>query len=72
MEGGLLSNSASSFRARDATAIGDRWEEIAAAFAAAAQAEHPADLLETATTPMHDIADREEDFWERLGAMSRA
>ena len=52
------------------TTIGDRWEQIAAAFAAAARAEDPTDLLKTATTPMHDIADREEDFWERLGAIA--
>ncbi len=53
-------------------AIGDRWEEVAAAFAEAAQAENPADLLETATKPMHDIADREQDFWERLDTMITA
>ena len=47
-------------------AIGDRREEVAAALSAAAQAESPADLLETATKPMRDIADREQDFWERL------
>ena len=47
-------------------AIGDQWEEAAAAFAAAAQAENPAGLLQTATKPMRDIADREQDFWERL------
>jgi hypothetical protein len=50
------------------TAIGDRWEEVAGAFAKAAQAENPTDLLETATGPMHEIADREQDFWERLDA----
>ena len=54
---------------KELTAIGDRWEEVAAAFAAAAQAENPADLLKTATTPMRDIADREQDFWERLGTV---
>jgi hypothetical protein len=48
------------------TVIGDRWEEVAVAFATAAQAENPADLLEAATKPMHDIADLEQDFWERL------
>ena len=48
------------------TTIGDRWEKVAAAFADAAQSENPADLLESATGPMHDIADREQDFWERL------
>lgn len=52
------------------TVIGDRWEEVAAAFATAAQAENPADLLETATRPMHDIADLEQDFWARLGALA--
>jgi hypothetical protein len=53
-------------------AIGDRWEQVAAAFAAAAQAENPADLLEAATRPMGDIADLEQDFWERLGALTAA
>lgn len=53
-------------------AIGDRWEEVAAALAKAAQADSPADLLETATEPMRDIADREQDFWERLDAMIAA
>ena len=51
------------------TAIGDRWERVAAAFAQAAQAESPTDLLETATKPMHGIADLEQDFWERLAAI---
>jgi hypothetical protein len=51
------------------TAIGDRWEEVATAFDTAAQADNPADLLEAATKPMHDIADREQDFWERLAAV---
>lgn len=37
-----------------------------------AKAENPADLLETATEPMHGIADREQDFWERLDAMIAA
>ncbi len=54
------------------TAIGDLWEQVAARFAAAAQAGNPADLLETATKPMHDIADREQQFWERLAALSSA
>jgi hypothetical protein len=54
------------------TAIGDQWEDVAAAFAQAAEARAPAELLETATLPMHDIADREEDFWERLGALIAA
>lgn len=53
-------------------AIGDRWEEVAAVFAKAAQADSPADLLETATEPMRDIADREQHFWERLDAMIAA
>ena len=56
----------------DLTAIGDRWEEVAAAFAAAAEASHPADLLESATKPMHEIADREQDLWERLDATIKA
>ncbi len=53
-------------------AIADRWEETAAAFAQAAQADNPAGLLEVATRPMHDIADLEQDFWERLGTMIAA
>jgi hypothetical protein len=52
------------------TAIGDRWEEVAAAFAEAARAGNPADLLETATKPMHDIAGLEQDFWERLRTLT--
>ena len=47
-------------------AIGDRWDQVAAAFAAAADAPHPADLLDTATKPMHEIADLEQAFWEHL------
>jgi hypothetical protein len=54
------------------TAIGDRWEEVATAFAEAARAGNPADLLETATKPMHAIADLEQDFWERLRALTAA
>jgi Domain of unknown function (DUF4872)/Butirosin biosynthesis protein H, N-terminal len=50
-------------------AIGDRWEESAAAFSQAAQASDPAVWLAAATKPMHDIADLEQDFWERLGAV---
>jgi hypothetical protein len=37
------------------TAIGDRWEQVAAAFAAAATAENPAHLLEAATKPSGDF-----------------
>jgi hypothetical protein len=59
-------------RGTELTAIGDRSEGVAAAFAEAAKAENPADLLETATEPMHGIADREQDFWERLDAMIAA
>jgi len=53
-------------------AIADRWEETAAAFTQAAQADNPAGLLEVITRPMHDIADLEQDFWERLGTMIAA
>jgi uncharacterized protein DUF4872/butirosin biosynthesis protein H-like len=52
--------------------IADRWEQTAAAFAQAARADNPAGMLETATKPMHDIADLEQDFWERLGAIIAA
>lgn len=54
------------------TAIGDRWEQVAAAFETAAVADNPADLLQGATEPMREIADREQDFWERLGALVAA
>ena len=54
------------------TAIGDRWEQVAAAFENAAVADNPADLLQSATEPMREIADREQDFWERLGALVAA
>jgi hypothetical protein len=53
-------------------AIAGRWEETAAAFARAARADNPAGLLEATTRPMHDIADLEQDFWERLGTMIAA
>ena len=58
--------------ATELTAIGDWWEQVADAFATAAQASHPADLLETATKPMGDIADLEQDFWERLAGIIAA
>jgi hypothetical protein len=54
------------------TAIGDRWEEVAAALAEAAQAENPAEVLERGTEPMHEIADREQGFWKRLDAVIAA
>jgi hypothetical protein len=54
------------------TAIGDRWERVAASFAEAARVSDPAGLLETAVTPMHEIADLEQDFWARLGALTAA
>lgn len=46
--------------------IGDRWEDVAATFAAAAEIDHPADLLGPAVTPMHEIADREQILWQSL------
>jgi hypothetical protein len=52
--------------------IGDEWEVVAAVFARAAEAEDPADLLTTATEPMRDIADREEEFWEHLAEVADA
>jgi hypothetical protein len=50
-------------------AIGDLWEGVAATFAAAAELDDPADLLEPATTPMHEIADREQLVWQSLKAL---
>ncbi len=52
--------------APDLAAIGDRWERVAAGFARAAGAGDPADLLDEATAPLPEIADREEEFWARL------
>jgi len=47
-------------------AIGDRWEVVAAAMARASAAEVPTSLLEEATAPLPEIADREEEFWGSL------
>ena len=49
--------------ASDLVAIGDRWEQVAAGFARAAEAPDPADLLGEATAPLPEIAAREEEFW---------
>ena len=51
-------------------AIGDLWEGVAATFAAAAELDNPAELLEAATTPMHEIADREQLVWQSLKALT--
>ncbi len=53
-------------------AIGDRWEDVAAAFAKAAEAENPAESLGRVTAPMEEIADREQGLWERLEIMIAA
>jgi uncharacterized protein DUF4872/butirosin biosynthesis protein H-like len=50
--------------------IGDRWEDVTATFAAAADLDNPAELLQQATTPMREIADREELFWRRLQTLT--
>jgi hypothetical protein len=50
-------------------AIGDEWEVVAATFAEAAEADHPADFLEAATEPMHAIADHEQELWEQLAGV---
>jgi hypothetical protein len=52
--------------------IGDLWEDVAATFAGAAELDNPADLLPAATAPLHEIADREQLFWERLRAIAPA
>ncbi len=52
--------------ATELTAIGDRWEVVARGFSRATRADDPAALLEEATRPLVEIADREEDFWGRL------
>jgi len=51
------------------TAIGDRWEDVAAVFSRAAEAGDPAGLLDAATAPMSEIAEREQEFWETLSAV---
>ncbi|TCC30728.1 DUF4872 domain-containing protein [Kribbella speibonae] len=51
------------------TAIGDLWEDVAATFTLAAEADDPAGLLPPATAPLHEIADREQLLWERLHAL---
>jgi hypothetical protein len=53
----------------DLNAIGDLWEGVAATFSMAAELDDPADLLAPATTPMHEIADREETLWQSLRAL---
>ena len=50
------------------TAIGDRWEAVAATFSTAAAATDPADHLDDATSAMAEIADLEDDFWPQLSA----
>ncbi|NUR94835.1 MAG: BtrH N-terminal domain-containing protein [Kribbellaceae bacterium] len=50
--------------------IGDRWEDVAAGFAAAAEVENPAELLESAVTPMYEIADREQILWQSLKTLT--
>lgn len=53
----------------DLVAIGDRWEDVAKGFTRAALAGDPADLLDEATAPMAEIADREEGFWATLAEL---
>lgn len=49
--------------------VGDDWEEVAASFREAAEAEDPAAMLEEVVAPMFDIADKEESLWEELAAL---
>jgi hypothetical protein len=49
-------------------AIGDRWEEVAAALASAAEAADPPADLEVACAVMLDLAQSEQGFWEDLAA----
>jgi hypothetical protein len=51
------------------TAIGDRWEQVAAAFSQVAGAADPVGALVAATAPMDDIADLEQEFWQGLAAV---
>jgi hypothetical protein len=46
--------------------IGDRWQEVAQTLKQAHEAPDPTALLPEATTPMLDIADREQAVWESL------
>jgi hypothetical protein len=52
--------------APELVAIGDRWEEVARGFTRAASVPDPAELLDDATAPLPEIADREEEFWGTL------
>lgn len=55
--------------AADLRAIGDQWELVARRFDEAARAAVPGDLLDQATEPMHEIADREDTLWAALAAV---
>ena len=66
---GLLGESRLASMGAELQEIGGRWETVAAAFTRAARAKEPAALLDEATRPMAEIADREEGFWGRLAAV---
>jgi Domain of unknown function (DUF4872)/Butirosin biosynthesis protein H, N-terminal len=51
---------------KELTVIGDRWEGVAAALAKAAEAENPGGTLERVAAQLGEIADHEQDLWERL------
>jgi hypothetical protein len=63
---GILGEPRLADMAPELRAIGDRWEEVAKGFTRAAAAPNPGALLESATSPMAEIADREEEFWGTL------
>ena len=47
--------------------LGDRWQEVACIFKrAAVKGEDPKEILPETTAPLLEIADREEQVWERL------
>jgi hypothetical protein len=50
-------------------AVGDRWDEAAALFEHAYQAEQPAQLLESVAPVLEQVAYEEQALWERLGAI---
>jgi hypothetical protein len=57
--------------ASELVAIGNRWEQVAAAFTRAAVARDPADLLDEATVLLPEIADREAVLWNGLAELIR-
>ena len=56
--------------AKELHRIGDSWEDVAAAFRAASEADDPAAELEQVVAPMPSIADAEQAVWEELSTLA--